>query len=245
MLRKIIFILAILVTNIAFAKLPLGFVYLEDIDPSIKIATRYAQNNNFTGNIVAGYEKDGVVILTKEAAEALKKAQSIFLKDGYSIVVYDAYRPQMAVDSFVRWAKNIDDQKMKLLFYPRTDKRKLFDLGYIFEKSSHTRGSTVDISLIETNKKLHSIKTTTKKLNDGFEIYIFDDGTLDMGSSFDLFDKSSNLNTSLIKPEYKLRRTYLRMVMELCGFNSYEEEWWHFTLKNEPFPETYFNFKVR
>ena len=245
MLRKIIFILTVLSTNIAFAKLPTGFVYLKDIDPSIKIATRYAQNYNFIGDIISGYEQDGVIILTKKAAEALKKAQSIFLKDGYSIVVYDAYRPQIAVDNFIKWAKNIDDQKMRLLFYPRIEKANLFDLGYIFEKSSHTRGSTVDISLIESTKELHPIKTRTRKLNDGFEIHILDDGTLDMGSSFDLFDKASNLNTSLIKPEYKLHRSYLRMIMELCGFNSYEEEWWHFTLKDEPFPKTYFNFPVK
>ena len=191
-----------------------------------------------------GYDSNKRVILTKEAALALKKAQEIFYKDGFSIVVYDAYRPQMAVDDFVNWAKDQNDKKMKAIFYPRVDKNKLFELGYISQKSSHTRGSTVDLSIIEINKKLHLTKEISRKLKDGYKIVNSDDGTLDMGSSFDLFDKASHYKNDLISAEHKLHRSYLKSVMENCGFNSYPEEWWHFTLVKEPFPNKYYNFPI-
>lgn len=226
------------------AALPDGFVYLYDIDPSIQVDLRYAGQDNFLGKKVNGYNSDKSIILTKQSAQALKKAQEIFNKDGFSIVVYDAYRPQRAVDDFVNWAKDVNNQKMKTFFYPRVDKAKLFEIGYIFEKSSHTRGSTIDLSIIELKKKLYPIKAISRKLNDDFKILYLDDGTLDMGSSFDLFDQVSHYNNELISPEHKLHRTYLKLVMESCGFKSYSEEWWHFTLANEPFPDKYYNFVI-
>ena len=133
---------------------------------------------------------------------------------------------------------------MKTLFYPRVDKAKLFELGYIFEKSSHTRGSTIDLSIIELKDKLHPIKAISRKLNDGSKISYLEDGTLDMGSAFDLFDQASHYDNELILPEHKLRRTYLKLVMESCGFKPYAEEWWHFTLANEPFSDKYYDFIV-
>ena len=244
MLKKIIIFINMLLASKCFANLPNGFVYLYTIDPSIQVDIRYAKQNNFLGRKVDGYNTSESVILTKETALALKKAQEIFNKDGFSLIVYDAYRPQKAVDDFVKWAKDINDNKMKTLFYPRIDKTKLFELNYIAEKSSHTRGSAVDVTIIELKKHLQPIKMIPRKFNDGFEFLYLEDGSLDMGSSFDLFDKASHYNNDLISPEHKLHRSYLRMVMESCGFKHYSEEWWHFTLGNEPFPNKYHNFLV-
>jgi len=245
MIKRIFILITILLASESFAELPKDFVYLYDIDPSIQFDLRYAGEDNFLGRNVKTYESKNKVILTKAAALALKKAQEIFNKDGFSIVVYDAYRPQGAVDDFVVWAKDIQDNKMKAIFYPRVDKSKLFELGYISEKSSHTRGSTVDLSLIELQKKLSPIKVASRKLNDGYPILYLDDGSIDMGSSFDLFDKASHYDNNLISSECKLHRAYLKMVMERCGFKSYPEEWWHFTLADEPFPNKYYNFTVK
>lgn len=244
MTKKIIILISVLLAFECLAALPDSFVYLYDIDPSVQVDLRYAGQDNFLGRKVNGYNTNKAVILTRQAAQALKKAQGIFNKDGFSIVVYDTYRPQRAVDNFVTWAKDVNDQKMKTHFYPRVNKAKLFELGYIFEKSSHTRGSTIDLSIIELKQKLHPIKAISRKLNDGFKILYLDDGTLDMGSSFDLFDQVSHYDNELILPDHKLHRTYLKLVMESCGFKSYSEEWWHFTLANEPFSDKYYDFVV-
>jgi D-alanyl-D-alanine dipeptidase len=224
--------------------LPSGFVYINEFDPSLIIDLRYHGNDNFIGSKIQGYLSN-MCIVSEPAATALIKAQEKFKNDGYGIVVYDAYRPQDAVDHFLMWSKDISDQKMKDFYYPRINKEKCFELGYIFKRSAHTRGSTLDISIIELGKSLHSIIPTKRLLLDGFEITYLDDGTVDMGSSFDLFDEASHFENNLISDEYKQRRTYLKTVMSEVGFNSYDKEWWHFTLKEEPFPDTYFNFRVK
>lgn len=223
--------------------LPHGFIYLDKIDPTIRQSLRYYGDNNFIGHPVAGYQSSRI-ILTRKAAEALSKAQARFKKDGYSLVIYDAYRPQTAVSSFMEWSKDPNDQKMKAWFYPRIDKAKVFALGYVAEKSGHSRGSTIDLSIIPIETPLHEIDPQPRKLRDGFEFLFLDDGTVDMGSSFDLFDKASHYENDLISEEYQKRRKYLKEVMESCGFKNYAEEWWHFTLKDEPFPDTYFDFPV-
>ncbi|MFI5332971.1 MAG: M15 family metallopeptidase [Candidatus Babeliales bacterium] len=224
-----------------------GFVYLHEIDPTIKTSLRYNSNENFVGTVVDGYKKN-VVIMTKQAAQALKKVQEEVKKDGYSLVVYDAYRPQQAVDHFMRWSKDVKDQAKKDYYYPRIDKARVFELGYVAERSGHSRGSTVDLTLIKNGQSVHDIKTTQRTLLDNFSITYLDDGTVDMGSSFDLFDVASHYENNLIAQEYKARRTYLKNIMEKHGFKNYSEEWWHFTLKNEPFPanqdSSYFNFPV-
>ena len=224
-----------------------GFVYLSEVDPTIIISLRYTTNENFLGVPVEGYKKP-VVILTNEAAQALKKAQAEFKKDGYCLVVYDAYRPQQAVDHFMRWSENIKDQAKKSQYYPRIDKAKVFELGYVAKRSGHSRCSTVDITIIKNGKLPHAIKEKSRKLLDGYTIKFLDDGTIDMGSSFDLFDIASHYENNLIKGKFKKLRTYLKNIMEKCGFKNYAEEWWHFTLKNEPFPadqdSSYFNFAI-
>lgn len=224
-----------------------GFVYLHEVDPTVLVSLRYYSNENFVGRRVDGYKKP-VVILTKQAAEALKKAHHEFKKDGYELVIYDAYRPQQAVDNFMRWSLDITDQSKKLQYYPRVNKADVFKLGYVAERSGHSRGSTVDLTIIKKGKKLHEVKESKRKLVDGFTITFLDDGTVDMGSSFDLFDVASHFENEVIAANYKKLRTYLKEVMEKHGFKNYAEEWWHFTLKNEPYPaysnESYFNFPV-
>ena len=224
-----------------------GFVYLNEIDPTIIISTRYATRQNFVGKIIDGYKKPAI-ILTKQCAEALKKVQKDIKKDDYSLVVYDGYRPQKAVNNFISWASNLTDQSTKSKYYPRVNKEKIFELGYISKRSRHSRGSTVDLTLIKKGKPLHPIKEKKRKLLDSFEIIILDDGTVDMGSSFDLFDKASHYENNLIENKFKKVRTYLKNKMEKYGFVGIKEEWWHFSLKKEPYSanidDNCFNFDI-
>ncbi|MFY9494487.1 MAG: M15 family metallopeptidase [Limnochordia bacterium] len=201
--------------------LPEGFVYVTDVIETAQLDMRYYGDYNFVGRRIPGYEAP-VAILTEEAAAALKVAADILAEQGYYIKIFDAYRPQRAVDSFVSWAKDLEDQKMKDLFYPDVDKSKLFELGYIAEKSGHSRGSTVDLTLVE--------------IATGREV--------DMGSGFDFFGPISHHGTDLITPEQEANRNILRDAMVAAGFNIYPEEWWHYTLKNEPYPNEYFDFEV-
>ena len=202
--------------------LPDGFVYVTDVIPTAQLEIRYFSEDNFVGAVIDGYEAPKA-ILTVEAAEALKKAADILEEQGYYIKIFDAYRPQRAVDHFVRWSKDLDDTKMKEKYYPDLDKSVLFELGYIAEKSGHSRGSTVDLTLVE--------------ISSGKE--------LDMGSGFDFFGDISNHGTHLITPEQEKNRNILRDAMVEAGFKVYPEEWWHYTLENEPYPDTYFDFPVK
>lgn len=224
-----------------------GFVELSEVDPTIITSLRYITNENFLGTPVDGYKKD-CVVMTRQAAQAIKKVQEEVKKNGYCLVVYDAYRPQVAVDHFVRWSEDVADQNNKDQYYPRVNKAKAFELGYIARRSGHSRGSTIDLTLIQDGKKPHKIIEKKRKLLDGFMISFLDDGTVDMGSSFDLFDIASSFDNNAIAKKYKKNRLYLKNVMEKFGFKDYSEEWWHFTLKNEPYPadvdSSYFNFVI-
>jgi len=224
-----------------------GFVYLHEVDPTIRVSPRYYSAENFVGARVDGYHEP-VVIMTRQAAEALKKVQKAVQQDGYCLVVYDAYRPQRGVDHFMKWSSTPEDQAKKSYYYPRVNKADVFDLGYVARRSGHSRGSTVDLTIMLKNKALHDIRTKQRILRDGFEITLLDDGTVDMGSSFDLFDEASHTENKLIEEKHQAMRLYLKSVMENNGFKNYANEWWHFTLKNEPFPadqeSSYFNFPV-
>ncbi len=224
-----------------------GFVYLHEVDPTILVSLRYYSNENFVGKTVEGYKKP-VVILTRQAAEALKNVQSSVKKDGYCLVVYDAYRPQHAVNNFMLWSTNNTDKIKEQQYYPRVAKDQAFDLGYIARRSGHTRGSTVDLTIIKDGESLHEIKESDRQLLDGSTIKFLDDGTVDMGSSFDLFDIASHSENDLIKEQYKESRRYLKSVMEQNGFRNYYKEWWHFNMTNEPFPadqdSSYFDFPI-
>lgn len=203
-------------------ELEVGFIYLNELVPSIKQDVRYYGVNNFVGKRIEGYYEP-TVIVTKETAYALREVQFELAENNLGLLVFDGYRPQQAVDHFVRWAKDLNDTINKRKFYPEVPKNKLFELDYIAERSGHTRGSTIDVTLIdlETGK------------------------SLDMGSNYDFFGKVSWPNDSTISIKAQENRLKLRKVMLDNGFKPYAKEWWHFTLKNEPFPDTYYNFPVK
>lgn len=251
--RKIFYLMAYLVSyffTLTYAKampingLPEDFVYLKDIDESIIESPRYVGKNNFLGRTVPGYYIPKL-ILTRPAAQALKKVQTELRAQGYSLVVYDTYRPQRAVDAFMAWSKDALDQAGKAFYYPTINKLDAFKLGYIAEKSGHTRGSTADLTIIKLGKKPHAIVFSKKKLLNGEEVPFLDDGTIDMGTSFDLFHEASHHDSLLVSENATKMRNFLRSVMVKHGFEPIKEEWWHYTLVNEPFPDTYFDFVVK
>ena len=197
------------------------FVLLTDAVPDVILEIRYFSTYNFTGDRIDGYEEP-VALLTKEAAAALKAASDDFVSRGYRLKIYDAYRPQKAVANFVRWAQDTGDTRMKAYFYPDLSKDVLFPQGYIAEHSGHSRGSTVDLTLVDMR--------TGKEL--------------DMGGVFDFFGELSHPDYKDITDEQYANRMLLREGMLSHGFRPLPEEWWHFTLENEPYPDTYFTFPV-
>ena len=201
---------------------PSGFVLLADAVPDVIQEIRYYSTYNFVGERIDGYEEP-CAILTKEAASALKEVSDEVKAMGYRLKVYDAYRPQAAVDHFARWAEDEGDTRMKAYFYPEVDKSRLFDQGYIGRKSGHSRGSTVDLTLFD-------MKT-------GKEV--------DMGGTFDYFGQRSHPDyQGDLTAEQAGNRKRLRKVMMDHGFRPLSTEWWHFTLEGEPYPNTYFTFPV-
>jgi D-alanyl-D-alanine dipeptidase len=200
---------------------------------------RYATGNNFMGQPIPGY-RSSRCILTRDAAVKLKEAQTAILKQGYSLKVYDCYRPQKAVNAFYNWSKQPTDIGMKSLFYPREQKNTLFDKGYIAQYSGHTRGSTVDITLVNTHQQQKSPQSVPhscpSKMNDN---------SINMGTPFDCFDKSTRVFYNDLSNEQRKNRMLLRNLMMHYGFVPYSKEWWHFTLSNEPYPHTYFNFEIQ
>ena len=197
------------------------FVLLTDAVPDAILEIRYYSTYNFVGDRIDGYEQP-TALLTKEAAAALKEVSDDLIEQGYRLKIFDAYRPQKAVTRFMNWAKDIDDTRMKAYFYPELDKSVLFDQGYIAEKSGHSRGSTVDLTLFDM--------TTEKEV--------------DMGGTFDYFGELSHPDYTDITDEQYRNRMILREAMLAHGFKPLVEEWWHFTLEDEPYPDTYFTFPV-
>ncbi|BBI34215.1 M15 family metallopeptidase [Cohnella abietis] len=202
-------------------KLPKGFVYMDEVIPAAKSEIRYYSDYNFVGKRIDGY-KAPIAILASDAAKALKAVSDEVEKKGYTLLIYDAYRPQKAVNHFIRWAKDSKDTKMKDIFYPAVDKTKVFKLGYVASKSGHSRGGTVDLTIID--KKTGEI--------------------VDMGSPYDFFGDISSHGTKLITSEQTANRNILKNAMVKHGFRLYSKEWWHYTLNKEPFPNKYFDFDV-
>ena len=198
-----------------------GFVSLAEAVPDAILEIRYYSTYNFVGDRIDGYEQP-CALLTKEAARALKAASDDCVKRGYRLKIYDAYRPQRAVAHFMLWAKDVKDTRMKYAFYPNLDKSVLFAQGYIAKRSGHSRGSTVDLTLFD-------MKT-------GKEV--------DMGGTFDWFGEESHPDYVAITKEQFANRMLLRDIMLAHGFKPIAEEWWHFTLDEEPYPDTYFDFPV-
>ena len=186
-----------------------------------EISIRYFSNNNFIGRPIPGYYANKA-FLTREAADALLLAQRDFIKQGYRLKIYDAYRPQTAVDYFSAWAADLEDTQNKSQYYPNISKSQLFADGYIAAKSGHSRGSAVDLTLLE--------------IESGNE--------LDMGSPWDFFDPISWVENNQITDQQRANRKLLASVMIIHGFKPLKEEWWHFSFTEEPFPETYFDFPI-
>lgn len=197
------------------------FVDTRALIPDLVVEMRYAGHENFVGRPITGYD-DPVCLLTQRAAAALANAQKVLGESGLGLKVFDCYRPTRAVADFAAWARDPQDQARKADYYPNVDKSQLFALGYIAERSGHSRGSTLDITLIDLTTRAE----------------------VDMGSAYDLFDTRSWPTDQTVRPAQRANRLMLQSVMTANGFRPLAEEWWHFTLNDEPFPETYFDFPV-
>jgi D-alanyl-D-alanine dipeptidase len=233
-------------TGAAFGQLAPGFVYLRDVDPTIRQDMRYYTDHNFVGRRIDGYEAPEC-ILTRQAALALRRVQAELRREQLSLKVYDCYRPTRAVAHFVRWAKDPDDTRTKREFYLTLPKSKLFELGYIAYRSGHSRGSTVDLAIVPVPTPPAAVFHADEKpepctapvgIRHG-------DNTLDFGTGFDCFSTLSHTDNPAIVGAARANRALLVAAMARHGFKNYEKEWWHFTLANEPFPETYFDFPIR
>ena len=201
---------------------PSGFVVLTDVVPDVILEIRYFSTFNFVGTRVDGYEEP-VALSTREAAQALKAVSDEAMSLGYRLKIWDTYRPQMAVDHFCRWGENVGDTLTKRYFYPYLDKDVVFEKGYIARRSGHSRGSVVDLTLVD--------------MKSGRDI--------DMGYGFDWFGEESHPDYKGITEQQYRNRMLLRELMLRHGFRPISEEWWHFVLKDEPYPDTYFTFPVR
>lgn len=225
MIRAALFALALAACASAEAdtpERPQGFVDAASVVPGLVVEMRYTGSRNFVGRPIVGYEAP-VCLLTEQAAAALANVQRTLAASGRGLKVYDCYRPTQAVADFAAWARDLDDQTTKAEYYPNVDKDQLFNLGYIGARSGHSRGSTVDLTLVD--------------LATGAE--------LDMGTPWDLFDTRSWPTERGISAEAQANRRTLREAMLAQGFQPLRTEWWHFTLRDEPFPRTYFDAPVR
>ena len=212
----------IIFASTAMANVPLGFVSLSEVCPSLKIHMNYATVDNFTGEVVAGY-KAKKAYLAKAPAEALCLVQTEAQKRGLSLKIFDSYRPVKAVDFFQAWAQKPEtNPHIKELYYPLFTRLELFEKGYIAKQSSHSRGSAVDLTLVEVESG----------------------NNLDMGSAFDYFDDLSSTESPRVTELQKRNRFLLRELMEAKGFKNFSQEWWHFSFRPEPYPDQYFDFDV-
>lgn len=198
-----------------------GFVFLDEVVRGVRWDAKYATWDNFTGKPVDGYEVNRIVG-THAAALALQDARNCAAALGYGLLLWDGYRPKRAVDCFLRWSRQQEDGLTKERYYPRIERAEMLTKGYVAPRSSHSRGSAIDLTL-----------------------YHLDTGALvPMGGGFDFMDERSHHGAQMISPEEARNRGYLRSIMESSGFEAYRFEWWHYVLKNEPYPNSYFDFPV-
>lgn len=227
------------------AGLPEGFVYLRAVDPTIRQEVRYFGHHNFMGRPVPGYGANEIV-LTREAAEALAAVQAELTASGYTLKVYDGYRPQRAVDAFAAWAEDPHDDAMRAEFYPEIPKDELFPRGYIAARSGHSRGSTVDLTIVALPVREQATYRVGERLVPCTAPYgvRFDDNSIDMGTGFDCMSEMSHHGNREIPLVAQRHREIRSGVMQKHGFVLYEQEWWHYTLADEPYPDTYFDFPI-
>jgi D-alanyl-D-alanine dipeptidase len=241
------------------AALPAGFVDLAAVAPGIARDLRYAGALNFLGRPARGY-RAARCLLTRQAAAALAEAQRALASSGLGLLVYDCYRPQRAVDDFGAWARDLADTATRASHYPAVPKSELFARGYIAARSGHSRGSTVDLTLVPLARPDRGITAPApgargaparpapggKQARDcrGLDGSTATDGSLEMGTAFDCFDERSHAADPRISAEAMKNRQRLRRAMVAAGFLPYDKEWWHFTLAREPFPATTFDFEI-
>jgi D-alanyl-D-alanine dipeptidase len=229
---------------LAGSVLPAGFVYLRDIDPTIVQDIRYAGSHNFVGRPIRGYLA-AECILSALAANALHGVQRKLTEKNLSLIVWDCYRPKRAVDDILRWSKDPARFDMKAEFYPRTDKARLFALGYLAIRSAHSRGSAVDLGIVPRDflpaaapNPLPPLKACTAPRGERFE-----DGTIDFGTGYDCLDVLGNTSSTHVGPIARQNRQMLKSLMKAAGFRPYGKEWWHFEIVDEPFRNG-FDFEV-
>lgn len=198
-----------------------GFVFLDDMISDIRWDAKYSTWDNFTGKPVDGYGVNRIVG-TYELSRALLKAKKEAAKQGYGLLLWDSYRPQVAVDCFLKWSEQSEEGYTKSKFYPNINRKDMISQGYVAPKSGHSRGSAIDLTL-------YNLKTGE---------------LLDMGTDFDFMDTKSHHDAVDISNEAVKNRLILKSIMENCGFQSYQYEWWHYLLENEPYPNSYFNFPI-
>lgn len=221
-MKKYTFLIFYLISFSSFSQLPKGFIYVKDSLPDLDVELRYFTSNNFVGKPIDGYYSNKLV-LTIEAVKALAGVKKEVEANNYCLKVYDGYRPQKAVNHFISWAKDLGDTINKKIFYPNVLKKNLFKEEYIASRSGHTKGSTLDLTITDGNTG----------------------EPIDMGSLFDFFGIESWVDYKNITDKQKENRKLLQMIMKKHGFRNYPKEWWHFTLRGEPFPNTYFDFDIK
>lgn len=222
-----------------------AFVAVRDVAPGVIEEIRYKGRHNFVGRPIRGY-REPLCILTRQAARSVARVQRQLRRRGLGLKIYDCYRPQRAVDHFVEWAEDLDDDLMRAEFYPRVPKTRLFADGYIAAKSGHSRGSTVDLTIVRRPPGPQARFRPGQRLAPCFAArdHRFRDNSVEMGTGYDCFDRRSHTLSPAIKGIAKRNRLLLKRLMNRAGFKNLAEEWWHYTLRAEPFPNTYFDFPV-
>ncbi len=224
---------------------PKDFVDITTVAPDVQIDIRYFTSHNFIGRPIKGY-KAPVCLLTRPAASAVKQVADRLHPFGLTLKIYDCYRPQTAVNDFIAWAKNPSQIQMKNEFYPQVDKSRLFEEGYIAAKSNHSRGSTLDLTIVPLGSKIPVYHPGQPLVNCAAPAaQRSPDNSLDFGTSFDCFSPLSHPDNVMLTAQQRANRLLLQTLMRDAGFRPLNTEWWHFSLANEPYPQTWFDFPVK
>ncbi|EOX8565926.1 M15 family metallopeptidase [Salmonella bongori] len=223
---------------------PKDFVDITTVAPDVQVDIRYFTSHNFIGRPIKGYNAP-VCLLTRSAANAVKQVADRLHPFGLTLKIYDCYRPQTAVNDFLAWAKDPSQEQMKNEFYPQVEKSRLFEEGYLAAHSSHSRGSTLDLTIVPLGSEIPTYEPGQPLMDCAAPAeQRSPDNSLDFGTGFDCFSPLSHPNNTMITPQQRANRLLLQTLMREAGFMPLDTEWWHFTLANEPYPETWFDFPV-